>query len=148
MSTLRETIVAALAADATLSTLLPGGIIDSGTLPSDGLTVDNMPQDANGMLNPCAVVRLRGSNPIGYGPHDAERQFAEIYVYHPSDYRVIDRAKRRIKAVLHRAYFGSTDNEGLAFLSWAGDIGESYDEGLFSKMDRPRFEINLTRKDG
>lgn len=148
MTSLRATIVATLNGDATLLTSLPGGVFDSGQLPRDGLTVDNAPYDSNGILKGCAVVRLRAGNPIGYGPHNAERRFAEVYVYHPYDYTVIDAAIRRIKALLQRVNFGITDNEGLAHLTWAGDLGENYDEGLASKMDRVRWEINLTRKDG
>jgi len=145
MSTLRETITAELSGDATLSALLPGGIFDSGELPRDGLTLDNAPLDGNNILQPCAVVRLRAANPVTPAPHSAERRYGEVYVYHINDYTVIDDAVRRVKNLLHRKYYGDTDNEGLAFLTWAGDLGEMYDEGLFAKFDRPRFQIKLTR---
>ena len=145
MATLKTTVLNLLNNDATLGIV---NFVDADSLPHDGLTPDNIQTDANGVtIKLQGVLRWRGENPMR-GPEKAVRRFLEIYLYDDPTHGFdnIDTAKRRIWTLLHQKNLGATDNEGLSWSIWVGDVGEQYDETLRANMDRMRFQIDMTRK--
>lgn len=148
MATLKQTVLDVLNNDATLTATVTGGFADAESLPFDGLTPDNIQTDANGVtIIPQGVLRWRSETPMR-GPKYAVMRFVEIYLYDDpsSGFDNIDTAKRRIWELLSETYLGNTDTEGFAWLIWAGDVGEQYDDTLRANMDRMRFQIDMTRK--
>jgi hypothetical protein len=148
MATLKQTVLSLLNNDAALGALVTPDFVDADTLPFDGLTTDNMQYDTNGVtILLQGVLRWRGENPMR-GPEKAVRRFLEIYLYDDGTHGFdnIDTAKRRIWELLHQNWLSPTDNEGLAWSIWVGDVGEMYDDTLRANMDRMRFQIDLTRK--
>lgn len=149
MASLRDTLRLALQADATLTAILTGGIWDAATLDREGLSLADVAKDTNGVrIKPAAVLRFRGSNPTDQSDTivGAESRFFEVWVYADSGYATIDSAIRRIKALFDLHYFTS-DNEGLTYLRWAGDIGEIEAPELGNATaDRSRYQIILVRK--
>ncbi len=148
MATLKQTVLGILNNDATLGAIVTPDFVDADSLPMDGLTPDNMQYDTNGVtILLQGVLRWRSENPMR-GPEKAVRRFLEIYLYDDPDqgFDNIDTAKRRIWQLLHQKWLSPTDNEGLAWSIWVGDVGEMYDEDLRANMDRMRFQIDMTRK--
>jgi hypothetical protein len=145
MATLQAVIKGALTGDVTLMATLTGGIFDASVLDREGLDLATV-QDANGRLKPCGVLRWRGSNPIDPAVLPAEQRFLEVWLYEDQGTANIETAKRLIKALLHYKLF-QADNCGLAWLEWAGDLGETTaDELGGASADRSRFAVTLTRK--
>jgi hypothetical protein len=145
MGALRPDFRLLLENDTALSSTLTGGIFDATELGRNGLQIEQV-QDAQGRIKPCAVIRWRANNPFPPEPIPAERQFVEVYLYEDTGYTNIEAAIKRMKTLLHRKYIISTDH-GLAWVRWAGDLGEMEAEELGNcPMNRSRFEIIKTRK--
>lgn len=152
MATLKETVLNLLADDVALVGVVTGGVWDADSLPNGGLTMATIPKESNGVtIKPAVVLRWRERNPMR-GPSYAARQFVEIYVYDdPSHGRDnIDYAMRRIWELLNKKWIGGTDHERMAYLTWAGDLGElpdgARDDVLLANMGRSRYLVDLTRR--
>lgn len=149
MASLRDTIRLALEGDATLTAILTGGVYDASELDREGLSLSDVSKQADGVrIKPTAVLRWRGSNPTDQSDFipGVESRFMEVWVYADQGYATIDSAIRRIKTLLDLHYFTS-DNEGLTYLRWAGDIGEIEAPELGNATaDRSRYQIILVRK--
>lgn len=128
--------------DATLMAILTGGVYTKGEVGREGITRETAPSafDANGYLEPCALVVQRGLVPDGQ-VHDEEEQLAsagqvvEIYNYEDSGYGNIDSAQAR-QFVL---FFGH-------------QFSDSFPVELFNVLDRERDEgalkgASLSRQD-
>lgn len=108
----RESEIASLlAADATIASLLTGGIWTDQEIGVEGIRrgEDSLTNSAfdptTGILRPCAVVRERGINSYQAGrSHKGKvallRQVVEIYYYEFRGHDVIDPAKERAYYVL------------------------------------------------
>lgn len=123
-----DEIATIMSADDTLMAILTGGVFKSGTVGIDGITREVAPTafDANGYLEPCALVRQRGNVPTS-DVKDYEQQVVsatqvvEIYVYQDTGYDQIDLALARLYTLL----FGE-------FLS------DSFELDLVNVIDRGR----------
>jgi len=132
---MRDTIQAALAADTTLATTLPGGV-HAGTGISRQRTPDAF--DAHGELRPCALVRIETTTQ--YGPYTgtgalSARTYVLVYVYQRQGYASIDPALARIRALLHKTRLGT----GTFEIVWADDSDDLEDEGLACAMRFSRY---------
>lgn len=118
-TTLRDVIFNTLDNDATLTTLLPGGFLDSEILPHDGGGMNVAPKTADGItINPFGVIRWKASNAFGPETIAAELQQLEVYVYADVGYATLETAIGRIKALLNRTYPAGVSDRGLAFLQF------------------------------
>jgi hypothetical protein len=152
MATLKASVLAILNDDVALSGIITGGVFDADSLPNGGLTVATIAKESNGVtIQPTGVLRWRERNPVR-GISYAARQFVEIYLYDdPSHGRDnIDYGKRRIWELLNKRWVTNTDHERMAYLVWAGDLGElpegRRDDVLMASMGRSRYLVDLTRK--
>jgi hypothetical protein len=152
MATLKATALALLTGDTALMTVFTGGFFDVESLPNDGLTMDTILKEANGVtIKPTGVLRWREANPVA-GPTYAARRFLEIYLYDDVSHgrENIDYAERRIWQLLNKKYLSGTANEGFAYFVWVGDLGEApdndRDDVLMANMGRTRYQVDMTRK--
>jgi len=131
MPTLRATVKSTLEADATLMTLLTGGIRDSSVLDFTGEGASQAPREADGItLKPHAVIRWGGSNPTGASYKvGAEAESVEVYVFQDTSYDVIESAIIRIRQLLHDTYLNTSDR-ALAHVNKAHISGEMPAEEL------------------
>jgi hypothetical protein len=123
-----EDFAARMLADTTLMQTLTGGVFTSGTVGINGITRDVAPTafDANGYLEPCALVRQRGNVPDGnvrdgMAQTTSAIQVVEIYVYEDTGYTNIDAALARMYVLF----------EGYAF-------SDSFPVELSNVIDRQR----------
>lgn len=121
---IRTDIRETLEGDATLVAILTGGIYDASELPMDGLTPSSAPGAFTGVrLNPCAVIRFRGSNEteiIG----SSRRRFMEIYFYQQVGMDQIDAAAARCRVLLHHAKQFTTDGGQVYYTTWVDSSGD------------------------
>lgn len=136
--TLRQAVKAELAGDATLVTILTGGVFDRRGISR---TLTPNAYDTDGTLKPCAVVALETAVPVGPHPdYRMERVFFVVYLYEEEGnaYAGIDVAKQRIKALLHQQTVTTTPDT-VWEIRHADSLGDSYDETLRAEMTYERF---------
>ncbi len=148
MATLKATVKAFLEADATLVAAAPGGIFDETEFSNEGLDLGAIRDATTLLIKPALVIRWRDSQRFGqYDPLPAARRFMEAYAYAHQGYVEITTILERLYDLLERKYFTS-DDCGLAWFQWVGDLGEDEDDsfGGMLPMDRSRYSVILTRK--
>lgn len=124
MADLRTALREYLLADAPLAAILTGGIHDAQTADRAGADTAWIARDPvdNITVLPFAVIRFRGT--LGKEVISvSRRRFVEIYLYQDQGYIEIEKAKRRIEAILHRHQV-QADDAGIAMFHWSQDIGE------------------------
>ena len=100
MATLAETLKSGLLADATLTALLPGGVVDAEDLPYDGGGVRSVPRLPDGVVAATfALIRWRSSNATGPSAVQGELAFLEIYAYQDTGYAEVEAAMTRMKSL-------------------------------------------------
>ena len=125
MATLAETLKSVLLADATLTALLPGGVVDAEDLPYDGGGVRSVPRLPDGVVAATfALIRWRSSNATGPSAVQGELAFLEIYAYQDTGYAEVEAAMTRMKSLLNRREF-VTDDRAVAYLEFVGVFGET-----------------------
>ena len=135
--TIREVIQQTLAGDATLSGLLSGGV-HMATEISRQLTPAAF--DANGELQPCALVKL-GSD-TATGPYTtSSRTTCTVYFYQRTGYGVIDAALIRAYTLLNQAKLES----GVWICQHADDVLDQIDTALDASMALSRYSITRLR---
>lgn len=147
MADLRTALREYLLADATLSAILTGGIYDAQTTDAEGADTSWIPRDpVNGVtLAPFAIIRFRGETPTEVIAR-TERRFVEIYFYQGYGYTQIERAKRRVKEILHRQQVQAED-AGIAmfhFVQGRGEMPAPEYENAASDMNR--YYVDYVRK--
>lgn len=147
MSGLRAAFKDFLADDTTLSALLTGGIFDAQDFDQEGLSMDNVPRDTDGVtILPNLVIRWQASTLFSSYKIGAEAQTVELYFYDHLGYDTIEAALSRGKVLLHDIYM-EADDRGLAHIRWAFHSRQSTaDELGNAPMMFSRYLINQTRK--
>lgn len=146
MATLRQTLKTTLEGDATLTAILPGGILDSDDMPQDGGGASSAPRTSDGVqINPFAVIRLGASNAFGSRKVGAERESAEIYFYQDTGYDLIERAIGRVKTLLHDEYLEGDDRQIAHFLYTFSSQEVPADELGEVPCRFSRYQINTIR---
>ena len=138
---MRETIRAALAADAALAATLTGGVYALREL-----TRQSAPGafDANSEILPCALVRVEAE--AQHGPFTSTvalsaRSYVVVVFYQRDGFTAIDTAMARVSALLHRSKLGA----GTWEITWADDSGDLEDEGLGCSMRYSRYVMTRLR---
>lgn len=112
MSNLSDAFKAVLSGDATLVTLLPGGVFDSNDTPQDQGGADFTPRMTDGVrVKPHTIIRWRSSQEMEPVTVRAESQNVEIYIYQDTGYATIDSAVSRIKTLLHMQLINADDRD-------------------------------------
>jgi len=135
---------AILEADATLVAAATGGIYDLGETGPNGISRTTTPDafDDNEMIEPCILVKTRGSTPDGALVDEAEqyasaRQVLEVWFYEHSGYDNIDTMRDRVYTLLHAVQLADTFR-----VLWAGDLGQQRDTDLDASLDRSEFAVH------
>lgn len=146
MATLRAAIKGALENDATLAGLLTGGVYDRRGISR---TLTPAAFDANGAIEPCAVVTEEVTSPIGHREWAFERVHFLVWLYEDEGggYGTIDQAKLRVRYVLHNQTV-ATDDGAVHHIEHTDSLGDSYDDVLKAEMTYERFVAYRKRGDG
>ena len=145
MASLRDALTAFLNADATLTALLTGGVLDASDLPQGDMGIKDVPHSGAKIL-PFAVIRWRGTTGTEIVGR-TERRSLEIYFYQHRGYDVIEPAKRRVKKILSRTKIPADDAK-LCMFHWAKiDLGDfSARELGGASADMSRYYVDVSRK--
>lgn len=122
-----------LAADATLVSLLPGGIHTDGGEISRQKTPAAF--DANGELRPCALVNA-ASDTVDGPTGIAGRLLVSVWLYHRTSDAANETAVARVKGLLHRAVLPGTYE-----VRWAFDTPGFEEEALAARGAVTRYEV-------
>jgi hypothetical protein len=102
--------------------------------------------DANGALEPTAVIVFGSEAPHGDIPTIAENRFFQIWMWQQQGFATIRQAKRVAKSVLSYATLNVTDYESVNTIFYGDASREFFDPGM---GDRPclylRFELAFVR---
>lgn len=130
--TLREAVLATLQNDPPLMLLLTGGV-HTGT----EITRQNTPSafDANSEIKPCALLKFSTDVPTTPPYTNASRTFLQVFFYQHSNYDVIEQARERVYALLHRKQIGTNVWE----VQHTDDVLEADDNALGSALEVSRF---------
>lgn len=126
-----------LAADATLTALLPGGVHRG--IPEITRQLAPSAFDANSELRPCALVKAESENAAGPARLFVG-QLVSVWVYAPSD-DVVEAALARVYALLHRRYLGG----GAWEAEFAGSNWGWREDALACRGGVARYEVTLDR---
>lgn len=135
--------------DATLMVILTGGVFKSGTVGDEGITRETAPDafDANGYLEPCALVVQRAAVPDnqvrdGIAQHTSTVQVVEVWLYQDSGYTQIDLAKARLYVLFEGYQF----NDSLPVES-VNEVGRERDDGALAgaSLERVDFAVYSVR---
>lgn len=133
-----------LAADATLTNILTGGI-HNGTNVQE-ISRQNTPSafDANKELKPCVLVKAETQTP--WGPtRDSARLYVQFYFYQRFGYAAIEAAANRVYRLLHRSRPTPANGDGMAELLHADDLRCMEDQAMNAAMIISRYVGNLGR---
>jgi len=130
----KAAITTALAADAPLMALLPGGVyaVAEITPRMDAPT----PFDEVGRMRPSALVRYETA--AAEGPRGLfDRLFVLVFFYDAAGYEAITAAAERVRALLHGRRLG----DGVYEARHADDVFDQYDDAILAYMHRSRYQV-------
>jgi len=130
----KAVITAALAADAPLMALLPGGVyaVAEITPRMDAPT----PFDEVGRMRPAALVRYETAT--ADGPRGLfDRLFVLVFFYDAAGYEAITAAADRARTLLHGRRLG----DGVYEARHADDVFDQYDDAILAYMHRSRYQV-------
>lgn len=131
-------VKAVLAADATLLATATGGVWDISQTGEEGINRTTTPTafDANLILKPLVLLRMRSSNPDfilqdDTNQYQSVREMLECWLYADDSYAPIETMQARIYALLH-----AKPLTGTFAVRWAGDIRNMKDATLDALVER------------
>ena len=146
MSTLAA-IKTVLESDGTLLALATGGIWDFDETGREGLNRTTTPAafDANGILKPSVLLRLRSDVPDYVLADDSEqyvstKEMIEAWIVSDRSHSTIESIGNRIYALLH-----ATQTGGSFAVRWAGTFRGDRDTALDGVWDRLEFQVTTYR---
>jgi len=142
MSTL-SAAKAILEADATLLAIATGGVWDFDETGRLGLSRTLTPAafDANGLVKPCVLLKLRSSTPDHVLQDDAGQysslvEMLEVWFYEDTGYAHIETMRERVYALLHAQQL-----TGTFAVYWAGDVRDQRDIELDASVERSQYQV-------
>lgn len=137
---------AILEADGTLLATATGGVWDMDEAGPNGLsrTLNGAAFDANEIIKPAVLLKLRSSNPDGMLADDANqyrsvREVLEVYFYEDAGYSNIETMRDRVYALLHAQQLADTD---VFKCYWAGNVRGPRDTDLDANMERSEYTVH------
>jgi len=135
-------VVAALQGDATLGTLLTGGVYDQLVVGEISRQKTPAAFDAFKELKPCALVMGESSTP--WGPmHDSGRVYFLVWLYQQHGAQTIESARTRVYKLLHRKQLSTT--AGIYEIRHANDVLGIEVQGLNAQGIQSRFVATVQR---
>lgn len=142
-------IKAILEADATLSAAATGGIFDWDETGRLGISLTETPTafDANGIIKPTIMVKIRSSIP-DYDLADDDGQYVslrhnvECWFYQDTGYTTIETMRNRVYALLHTKRVAG---EGVFKMLWQGDIRGNRDTEIDANVERSDYQVRARR---
>lgn len=137
-----DVVVATLQGDATLMALLTGGLYDGQTVSEISRQMTPAAFDAWQEVQPCAIVKAESATP--WGPlHHSGRVYFVVWLYQRGGSGVIEQARNRIYALLHRQQLSTT--AGIFEIAHANDILGIDEEALSAQGQASRFVATVRR---
>lgn len=131
-----DTLLGALQSDPTLQTALTGGVYRAAEI-SRQATPDAY--DANMELQPCALLRQETATP--WGPHEhSARVYVTVFFYQRDGYDVIEAARARVYALLHRSKVVGWE------VRHVNDLLDMTDPALGMPMAISRYQCTVNRE--
>lgn len=139
---MRQAIYTALTNDATLLALLPGGLFDAATVGEISRQSTPGAFDANGELQACALLRVRG--PVSSPPYQhGARETIELYFYNQPD----DQARERVYDLLHDTQLTPAGSSvGNWRIEHADDVLGQEDQALAASLQVSRYQALVRRR--
>lgn len=138
---------AILEADATLLATATGGIWDFDETGRLGINRTTTPAafDANEIIQPCVLLKLRSSEPdqalVDEGArYQSVNEILEVWFYEDTGYSNIETMRDRVWALLHAVQLS-----GTFMCLWAGDVRQARDTDLDASVERSVFQA-VTKK--
>jgi hypothetical protein len=135
---LRDALHTVLTNDATLGSLLPGGV---HAVPEITRQATPGAFDANGEVQPCGQLRLESDAPAGPFPTSA-RTFVVVRVYQRRGYDTLDAALARVYELLHRQ---RVSGERVWEIRHTGDVVDVWDQALDCALALSRYQVTRVR---
>ena len=136
-----DAVIALLQGDAVLNAALPGGVhnaIEISRQATPGA------YDANGELQPSALVRQETATP--WGPHnDSGRLYFAVYFYDRASHTAIETARKRVYVLLHRQKLTPTDGSGNYEIVHASDLLDMEEASLGAALAISRYVATVQR---
>lgn len=140
-----DTIVAVLQADATLTSLLTGGIYDYKDVKEISREFTPDAYDEYLELKPTALVREESTVPGG-PLRDSATIWIAIFFYQRAGYDIIQQARHRTYQLLHRSQPISLDpNHSFFEIRHANDLSGQEDIALNASLEQSRYEGIIQR---
>ena len=134
MVDVKAAITTALAADAPLMALLPGGVYAVAEITPRMAAPS--PFDEVGRMRPAALVRYETA--AAEGPRGLfDRLFVLVFFYDAAGYEAITAAADRARTLLHGRRLG----EGVYEARHADDVFDQYDDAILAYMHRSRYQV-------
>jgi len=135
---MNQTIRDLMLADATLQTLLTGGVYAEREIKRTH-PITAAAFDADSLILPCALVKA--TSEIADGPDRfAGRQYVDIYFYELDEYVTIYQAIDRTRVLLHRQKIGQPV-DGVWEVRWFHNITGQEDPVLMCSLSVSRYEV-------
>jgi len=130
----KAAITTALAADAPLMALLPGGVYAVAEITPRMAAPS--PFDEVGRMRPAALVRYETAT--ADGPRGLfDRLFVLVFFYDAAGYEAITAAADRARTLLHGRRLG----DGVYEARHADDVFDQYDDAILAYMHRSRYQV-------
>lgn len=136
-----------LEADATLLATATGGVWDYDETGRKGLSRTLTPTafDANGIVKPCVLLKLRDAVPDGMLVDDGSqtqslREVLEVWCYQDSGYGAIETMQARVYTLLQAVQLTGTFG-----CWWAGDVRGLRDTDLDASVSRSDYLVRRKR---
>ena len=134
---------ALLEADATLLATATGGIWDYDEAGRLGINRTTTPGafDANEVIKPCILLKLRSSEPNPFlqdegARYSGVREMLEVWYYEDDGYSNIETMRDRVWALLHAVQL-----DGTFMCLWAGDVRSARDSDLDASVERSTYQV-------
>jgi len=132
---------------ATLVAAATGGIYDLDETGPQGInrTITPAAFDANGIIKPCILLKLRSSEPDPYLADEGARyvgvrEMLEVWFYEDDGYSNIETMRNRVWALLHAVQLS-----GTFMCLWAGDVRNQRDTELDANVERSTYQVTTSK---
>ena len=132
---------AILEADVTLLATATGGVWDfdeTGRLGINRTLVGAF--DANEIIKPCVLLKLRSSTPSGIADegtrYSGVTEMLEVWFYEDDGYSNIGTMRDRVYVLLHAVQLS-----GTFMCLWAGDVRQARDVDLDASVERSVYQV-------
>ena len=99
--------------------------------------------DANGEIEPCALLKIESVGPVGPYTHSA-RMFLAVYLYERSGYDNVETARERVYTLLHDTCVSPSVGSCWR-IEHSGDVCDQEDQALGCSLAVSRYVATVMR---